>query len=190
MTADLHVTHGVKGLKLGPKIGPLPAGLWVVVIGAGIYVGKRRSAAAAATAEAAPAAVGDPYGRADPGMVAATVAPASTGVPTEPAASSSADSSPWSMFSDLLPDFPSSSSGDVAPSSTAPPVTAVTNPAPPPAPAVPPGRPSTRSLSSFDKVSQAKLRAGGLVAGGDGRTFQIVNGVPTTVSYARQPSRA
>jgi nucleoid-associated protein YgaU len=52
VSEGLHVTHG---LKLGPKIGPLPAGVWVAVLVAGVYVGHRRSQSAAASAAATPA---------------------------------------------------------------------------------------------------------------------------------------
>ena len=42
----LHLDH-THGLKLGPKIGPLPAGVWVLVVGGGLYVGYRRKQASA-----------------------------------------------------------------------------------------------------------------------------------------------
>lgn len=66
------------------------------------------------------------------------------------------------------------------------------NPAPAPAPAAPkqttaPAQPapSTRALTTFDPKSAAQLKKGGTVTGGDGRTFALVGGVPTTIYYRR-----
>lgn len=88
--SEHHLDHELlpKGLagKLGPKIGPLPLGAWVVVIGAGVYVGHRRKAAQAAAGDSATDTEGTDGAGASSSSSAESIPDTtvdSTGVPSE-----------------------------------------------------------------------------------------------------------
>ncbi len=180
------------GVELPPalahKIGPLPAGAWVVVIAGALYIGhKRNTAPAAATTTSGPVPSAD-------GTISTTDAAPLTVSPIITLPSGNLSGS-------QVIDAPPATSGpsswwDMLPGASDPQPLPSTVPIPQPTPSTTPAvlapsapaasaAPSTRALSTFDKLSLSKLRQGLTVTGGDGRVFQLRNGVPTTVYYHR-----